>query len=153
MQNNNESSRQEKDIRLSKPRKSDKKIRRGLFIRKTLKAAKPDFNRLESWRYKRVKSSWRKPRGIDNHMRLKKKGWPKSVDIGYRSPKTVRGFHPSGFEEVIVYNVKDLEKINSNQAIRIGHTVGDKKRANIIERANELKIFVLNKRVKTVETY
>ena len=153
MQVNNESSREEKDIRSSKTQQSNNKIRKGLSIRKTLKGNKPDFIRLESWRYKRVKSSWRKPKGIDNHMRLKKKGWPKSVDVGYRSPKVVRGFHPSGFEEVIVYNVKDLEKINSNHAIRIGHTVGDKKRANIMERAKELKIFVLNKRVKTVEAY
>ena len=86
-------------------------------------------------------------------MRIKKKGWPKSVSVGYRSPKSIRGFHPSGFEEVIIYNTKDLEGVNPSQAARIGHTVGKRKRVEIIERAEELKIFVLNKRVKAVETY
>jgi len=79
-------------------------------------------------------------------MRKKDGGWPKSVEVGYRSPKKVRGHHPSGFEEVIVYNPKDLEKVNSEQVVRIGHTVGLRKRLTIIERAKELKLHILNPR-------
>jgi large subunit ribosomal protein L32e len=124
-----------------------------LSLRETLKAKKPEFIRQESWRYKRVKPSWRRARGLDSKMRTKRKGWPKSVEAGYRSPKSVRGLHPSGFEEVIVHNVKDLDEITSDQAARIGHTVGRRKRADIVERAEELKIYVLNKRVRPVETY
>ena len=75
-----------------------------LRIRSAQKSKKPDFNRQESWRYKRVKSSWRRPRGRDSKMRKKKGGWPKLVNVGYCSPKKVRGFHPSGFEEVIFCN-------------------------------------------------
>jgi large subunit ribosomal protein L32e len=86
-------------------------------------------------------------------MRTHRNGWPKSVNIGYRSPKSVRGLHPSGFEEVIVHNVKDLDEIKSHQAARISHTVGRRKRADIVERAEELKIYIFNKRVKPVETY
>ena len=86
-------------------------------------------------------------------MRLKKRGWPKSVEKGYRSPKQVRELHPSGFQEIIVHNVKDLEGVQSIQAIRIAHTVGRKKRIEIIEKAEELKIYVLNKRVRDVETF
>jgi large subunit ribosomal protein L32e len=124
-----------------------------LSLRETLKGKKPEFNRQESWRYKRVKPSWRRARGLDSKMRTKRKGWPKSVDHGYRSPKRVRGLHPSGFEEVIVHNVKDLDEITSDQAARISHTVGRRKREDIVERAEELKIYVLNKRVRPVETY
>ena len=138
---------------ITKPRKENQRLGQALSIRETLKRKKPRFQRQESWRYKRVKRSWRRPKGIDSKMRIKRKGWPKSVGVGYRSPKSVRRLHPSGFEEVIVYNVKELEEITPNQAIRIGHTVGMRKRAEIIERAEKMKIFVLNKRVESIETY
>ncbi len=143
----------ELEARLPKPRKTTKKLGKMLSLRETLKRKKPTFNRQESWRFKRVKSSWRKPKGIDSKMRVKTKGWPKSVDVGYRTLKRVRGLHPSGFEEVLVHNVRDLEGITPRQAVRISHTVGERKRADIVGRAEELKIFVLNKRVRSIDAY
>jgi large subunit ribosomal protein L32e len=150
MQGNEKGNRldEKEETRACMPRQTNGTLGRFLTVRKTLKAKKPDFVRQESWRYKRVKSSWRRPRGIDSKMRVQKKGWPKSVDTGYRSPKAVRGLHPSGFEEVIVHTMKDLGGINAHkQAARIAHTVGKRKRATIIEKAEALKIHVLNKRV------
>jgi len=92
-----------------------------------------------------VSPSWRKPRGIDNKMRVKLKGYPKLPSIGYRNPKLVRGLHPTGYEEVIVYSPKDLEKINpETQVARIAHVVGFRKRLDIIEKAKDLDIKVLN---------
>lgn len=120
--------------------------RRLLEIRRIKKSKEPDFIRQESWRYVRVKPNWRRPRGIDSKMRLKKKGYPKSPNIGYRGPKLVRGLHPSGFREIIVHNVKELEGIDPNRyAIRIASSVGRKKRLKIIERADQLGIRVLNR--------
>ncbi|MFH0748458.1 MAG: 50S ribosomal protein L32e [Candidatus Bathyarchaeota archaeon] len=121
-------------------------LRTLLRIRERQKRKKPHFVRQESWRYKRVSPSWRRPKGIDSKMRLKKKGRPKSVEVGYRSPKAVRGFHSSGFEERLVHNVKDLEKVTPKQVIRIGHTVGLAKKAKIVEKAKELGFRVLNVR-------
>ena len=73
---------------------------------------------------------------------------PPVVDIGFRGPAEVRGLHPSGFEEVMVYNVEGLEGIDPKaQAVRIGGTVGTKKRIDIQERADELGIRVLNRMV------
>ncbi|MFX1338225.1 MAG: eL32 family ribosomal protein [Promethearchaeota archaeon] len=46
-----------------------------LEIRKNIKKKKPSFRRVESWRYIRVKDSWRKARGIDSQTRKKKKIW------------------------------------------------------------------------------
>jgi len=114
-------------------------------LRKKIKSKKPEFRRQESWRYKRIKENWRRPRGIDSKMRRKVKGWPATVNIGYRGPKLARGLHPSGLKEVLVYNVDDLREINPNtEAIRIAHTVGARKRAEILNRARELGIRVLN---------
>ena len=117
-----------------------------LRTRAKQKKKKPRFTRQESWRYKRVDTTWRRPRGIDSKMRLKLKGRPKLVAIGYRSPKLVRGFHPSGFEEKLVYNVEDLATVESKQVVRIGHTVGLAKKNKIAEKAKELGLHVLNAR-------
>jgi len=120
---------------------------RALALRKLLKGKKPKFRRQESWRYKRVDESWRKPDGIDSKMRRRKRGWPKMVEVGYRGPKATRGLHPSGYAEVLVHNVDDLDDVNPDtQAIRIAHTVGARKRIEITARARERAIHVLNPR-------
>jgi large subunit ribosomal protein L32e len=109
------------------------------------KHKKPKFKRQESWRYKRVKENWRKPCGIDNKMRKKVKGWPPSPTVGYRSPKKIRGLHPSGYSETHVQTVEDLDGINpETQAIRISRTVGGKKTVEILALAEERGIHVLN---------
>jgi len=108
---------------------------------------KPKFRRQESWRYKRVKDTWRKPHGIDSKMRKKVKGWPASPTTGYRSPKKTRGLHPSGFVETRVQSVEDLGGIDPElQAIRIARTVGGRKRVEILALAEEKGIHVLNPR-------
>jgi large subunit ribosomal protein L32e len=112
------------------------------------KSKKPNFKRQESWRYKRVKENWRKPRGIDSKMRKKVKGWPLSPKAGYRSPKETRGLHPSGYVEVRVQTLEDLNGLDfETQAIRIARTVGGKKRVEILALADERGIHVLNPRI------
>ena len=133
--------------------KSDKGITRLLKVRSEIKESKPEFARQESWRYKRVKSRWRAPRGIDSKMRYKLKAYPKQPATGYGSPRKVRGLHPSGLEEVAVHNVDELTKIDAvKQVARIAHTVSARKRLLIVEKAKELGIKILNlKEVKELE--
>ena len=120
-------------------------IKELLKLREEIASRRPEFVRQESWRYKRVKPSWRKPKGIDSKMRLRVKGWPKIVKAGYRGPAAVRGLHPSGYRDVLVYNVSDLERLNpETDAARIAHTVGARKRMEILAKAKELGIKVLN---------
>ena len=117
-----------------------------LSVRKQKKKQTPHFLRQEWFRYKRLKKNWRCPDGITSKMRMNKKYRPARVRVGFGGPKKVRGLHPSGFEEVLVYNVSDLEKIDAGkQAARIGGTVGTKKRVAIVEKAKELDIRLLNK--------
>lgn len=127
-----------------------------LKLRERIKSKRPHFRRQEAWRYKRLsgkKEKWRKAKGIDSKMRLKKKGWPKSPEIGYRGPKKVRNFHPSGYKEVLVFNVDDLDNVDpKSQVARIAHTVGAKKRVEISTRAEEKGVRILNPRkVKEAE--
>jgi len=124
-------------------------LKRALEIRKEKKEKEPDFVRQESWRYKRIKESWRRPRGIDSKMRLEVKGWPKRVKVGYRGPKLARGLHPTGKKEVLIHNVKELEALNPKEEVaRIASSVGKKKRMEILKKAKELGIKVLNPLVR-----
>ena len=117
-----------------------------LAKRAIISGNRPAFKRQEWFRYQKLGESWRRPRGIHSKMRRGMKRRPPMVEIGYGGPALVRGLHPSGFEEVMVYNVDGLENINpKTQAARIGGTVGVKKRIAIENRAKELGIRVLNK--------
>jgi large subunit ribosomal protein L32e len=119
--------------------------KRLLRIRNRINKKRPHFKRYESWRFVRLKDIWKKPRGIDNKMRTELQGWPKSVKIGYRGPAAVRGLHSSGMEEVMVWNAKDVEKVDpETQVARIGGTVGGRKKETILAKAEELKIRILN---------
>lgn len=94
---------------------------------------------------KRINDSWRKPRGKHSKTRLNKKHAPQMPKAGLRTPKEERGKHPSGFEDVLVHRPGDLENLDSEEdAARIGSTVGGKKKAMIVEKAEELDIKVLN---------
>jgi large subunit ribosomal protein L32e len=137
----------EVDVHVAKLKpKLDKDIVSKLRLRKRRKKNKPKFRRQEWFRYKRLGKSWRKPRGLHSKMRINKKYRPNVVRIGYGSPKNVKGLHPSGFKEIMVWNVKDLQDINpKTEAVRIGHSVGTKKRIALEQKADELGIRVLNK--------
>ena len=106
---------------------------------------KPKFTRWLSQSYRRIKTSWRRPRGVHSKVRIRKKGKIKMPSIGYRAPRTLRYLHPSGLREVLVHNLKELEKIDPKvEAARISHSVGKKKRKELLKKAEELKIKVLN---------
>ena len=123
---------------------SDEK-QRLLKLRKRISGKRPHFKRFESWRFVRIKDQWRKPKGIDNKMRTEEQGWPKSVKVGYRGPSAIRGLHPSGGEEVMVWNPGDVEGVDAEtQVARIGGSVGGRKKEAILEKAKELNIRVLN---------
>ena len=117
-----------------------------LRAKKKVSATRPKFVRQESWRYIRLAENWRKPKGIDNKMRKQVSGVPPLVKVGYRGPKKARGLHPSGYKDKLIHNIRDLEKLDpKTDAARIGHSVGRRKRIDIVNKADALGIKVLNK--------
>lgn len=130
-----------------KPKLSEQQ-KKQLEQRKQIKKRTPTFLREEWFRYKRIPKNWRRPDGLTSKMRKHLKYRPNVVSIGYRGPKQVRGLHPSGFQEILIHNVSDLERLNPDtQAARISSTVGTKKRMAIAKKAEERNIRVLNRGV------
>jgi len=128
--------------------KLSKKRRALLEERDDRKRVQPKFRRGEWFRYRKLGTSWRRPRGVTNKMRKNLGYRPPKVKVGYGKSAEVRGIHPSGFEEVLVHNVREMENIDPKlQAARIGSTVGTKKRAVMVAFADEKGIRVLNRGV------
>jgi len=116
------------------------------------RVGKPQFNRQDYHKKKRVPTSWRKPRGGLSKQRVGIKGKGDTVQAGFRSPEAVRGLHPSGFEEVRVHNLDDLEDVDGDtQAVRIASKVGGRKRERIEDEAEDRQIRVLNPTYEEVE--
>jgi large subunit ribosomal protein L32e len=114
-------------------------------VRKVQKGKKPTFKRADAHKYKRLDSNWRRPRGLQGKKRRHYKSKGAVVQAGYGSPVAVKGLHPSGYAEVLVNTVSDVDKVDASvEAIRIGRTVGARKKALIEAKASELSIKVLN---------
>ncbi|MGC8584816.1 MAG: 50S ribosomal protein L32e [Thermoplasmata archaeon] len=128
-------------------RKMDRETLRLFKLKIEMARKRPAFLRQEWFRYKKLGKTWRRPKGKHSKMRERKKYRPPMVDSGYRGPKKVRGLHPSGYRDILVYNVKQLMEINPEMdAIRIAGSVGKRKRKEIYERAKSLGIKILNYR-------
>ena len=102
-----------------------------------------DHGRYSKLGNKRKKlQKWRAAKGRDNKIREKRKGYPKSPAIGYRSPSKERHL----IDEKVplrVQNVKDLEKADKNSVLILAR-VGGKKKIEIIKRAKEINAKILN---------
>lgn len=138
---------EDEEYEVKKKPSLDEETKDMLEERKKIKKKRPDFTRQEWFRYKKIdRDTWRKPRGTHSKARKNIKYRPNKASIGYRSPKKVRGLHPSGFEEVLVHNMDELEDVDPDkQAVRIAHSVGMRKRLKIEEKADEMEIRVLNR--------
>ncbi|WP_243666192.1 50S ribosomal protein L32e [Vulcanisaeta sp. JCM 16159] len=137
-----------KEVRLPRPRVSlGGKLRQLLRLRLLMERREPRWMRMDEWRYLRVAHGehWRRPRGDDNKIRLEIKGYPKRVKVGYGKPRLVRNLHPSGFRLVIVHRPEEVDRVDpTREAIVIGRTVGLRKRIEIVKRAIERGVRVIN---------
>jgi large subunit ribosomal protein L32e len=99
----------------------------------------------------RVKSRWRKQRGIDNKKRMKKNFAGSEPTIGYRNPEELRGVRASGKRAVVIHNVAELKELASGPGasayeVLLAGALSRKKRLEIIKLADQSKINVANRR-------
>ncbi|GGL50743.1 50S ribosomal protein L32e [Halocalculus aciditolerans] len=122
------------------------------LLKQRKRIGKPQFFRQDYHKKKRTPTSWRRPRGGLSKQRRGQKGKGDKVEAGFRTPKAVRGKHPSGFEEVHVHNAADLDGVDADtEAARIASTVGARKRETIEEKAEDMGVRVLNPTYVEVE--
>lgn len=127
----------------------DSDIKRLFKVRKVIKGKKPKFNRYCHHKFKRLSKSWRRPRGLQSKQRRGIYGKGPIVSVGYGSPKLVKGLHPSGYDEFIIYNENELSLVSSEfEAIRIASSVGNRKKQIILAKAKDMNIKVLNPGLK-----
>ena len=117
-----------------------------------LKKKKPRFLNVGRYLHGHGLTSWRRPRGIDNKQRIRKKGQPRVPSIGYKNPDRIRGLHPTGLIPKVIYSVSDLEKISKEMRekviLYIGRTVGKRKKVLLVEKARELGFKIVNEGVE-----
>lgn len=106
---------------------------------------KLNFIRQDAHKKVRLGKKWRRPRGLHSKMRLSKKGYNKSVSVGYGSPKTTRGLNKSGLKLIIIKSLKDIEKIDAKkECIAVAKTIGLRKKVEILKHAVKKSINVAN---------
>ena len=88
-------------------------------------------------RGRRKKQKWRKPKGRDNKMREKRKGYPVVVSIGYKKSNAERK------KIKIISNLNDLNNISKEDVIILGK-IGKKKKIEVLKKALEMKIPIQN---------
>ena len=95
----------------------------------------------------KLADSWRRPRGLHSKQRKDFRAKGSHPEAGFGAPKAIRGFHPSGYREALVFTPSELSAIDpATTAVRIGGSVGGAKRSIIQNKAAELGIKVLNQK-------
>ncbi|MCK4649988.1 hypothetical protein KAT36_02030 [Candidatus Pacearchaeota archaeon] len=123
--------------------------------KKTTERNKPKFLRTD-WHKKirlgkgvKKNQKWRGAKGRQNKFRLGRKGRGQRPKVGWGADVSIKNF-VEGVKTVRVENVTELSKVGKEAGIVIGR-VGAKKRAEIIAKANEMKLPILNKFKMRVE--
>ncbi|HZD43217.1 MAG TPA: 50S ribosomal protein L32e [Methanomicrobiales archaeon] len=110
------------------------------------------FRRRGVHQKKKLADVWRRPRGHHNKLRRQLKAKGPIPKPGYGGPSLVRGYHPSGYQEVLVYNAADLADLDPTvHVVRIGGSVGGRKRAEIQAAALTSGLRILNIRAAKAE--
>ena len=98
------------------------------------------FSRLGKGRRKLRK--WRRARGKSNKMRLNRAGYSSVPKVGFGTPRK-EAHKVGGLIPKLVHNLKELEALGKNHAAIIAR-VGARKKLELIKKADELKIKVIN---------
>ena len=87
--------------------------------------------------------TWRRPKGRHSKMRKLRRGYPDSPTVGYKAPKEKKGKINSLIPRII-FNLNDLKKADKNNIIIIAKKVGARKKIELIKKAEDMKLIILN---------
>ena len=108
---------------------------------------RPRFQRRGIHDKKRLAGVWRRPKGRHNKLRRQIRAKGPLPRPGFGSPAAVRGLHPCGLSDILVYNEGMLAPLDPGKhAVRIAAGVGMRKRLGIQKKAAEAGLKVLNPR-------
>ncbi len=124
-----------------------------LKVRAAIKRKKPKFIRQDAHKKDKLEEKWRKPRGLHSKMRLKKRGYRRSVTTGYKSPKSVRGLTKrEKLLPMLISSKKDLEAIDPKKhAIILSSSIGMRKKALLVQDIKKTGFTIIN--VKDTEKF
>ncbi|MGK0232084.1 MAG: ribosomal protein L32E [Patescibacteria group bacterium] len=97
----------------------------------------------------RKNQKWRAAKGRQNKTRLGRRGYQARPKIGYGADSRIKSTI-NGMQFTMVEKMSDLESVESGKGILIA-SIGLKKRKEIIAKANEMKLQVLNKYKETTK--
>ena len=108
------------------------------------KFIRTDFNRFSKLGKGRKKLQvWRRARGSHSKIRRKRRGYPVMPGIGYRTPRVSSGLI-KGLRPVVVHNMAEVQSLDKKAIIILSATVDARKKLDIIKKAQEKGISILN---------
>jgi large subunit ribosomal protein L32e len=125
-----------------------------LDVKAAKAARKPTFIQRNNKKKKlaRVRATWKRPRGLHNKLRRKRKGIGAWVSTGYKMPVAVRGFLRSGLKPVLVTNLAELKKLDpAKNAAIVSAATGKKNKIAMLKKATSMKLTISN--IKDATTY
>lgn len=108
--------------------------------KKFLRSDTNRFSRLGKGRKKLWR--WRRARGKSHKMRLGRAGYSSVPKVGFKTPKSEAG-KINGMIPQLIHNLNELKSLEKNK-IAILARVGAKKKLEIMKKADELGIKIIN---------
>jgi ribosomal protein L32E len=102
------------------------------------------FIRKDTHKKKRLSLVWRKPKGITNKRRLSRNGHATCVRPGFGTKASDRGKNKQGLMIVSVATLDQLKKINPKTQAALLAGVGKKRKIELMNEAEKLKITLVN---------
>jgi large subunit ribosomal protein L32e len=115
-----------------------------LSIKRQLRRTRPAFTRHHPHRKASLGDKWKKPRGLHNKLKDRKRGCGPWVSDGYRTPEAVRGMHISGLVIAHVANASQLTGLDPKTTGVVIARTGAKRQIELIAACQKAGLRVLN---------
>jgi large subunit ribosomal protein L32e len=119
-------------------------VKKALELRKIFRKRKPVFSRQDSTKKPKLGDKWRKPKGLQSKMRQRLKHHKRVVKVGYKAPALIRGYHKSGFKEVLVATLQEIEALKQDEGAIIAGSTSIRTKQILIAACQKKNVPVLN---------